>query len=204
MLEANLIGTTDPDFLLLIEINQNWLNELKPSLEGFPYSAKSIQEDNYGIALFSRIPIEEWEIHQFGDTGRPTVVARLNLGQDNLTVIGTHPPPPLDKSDSEHRNHQFADLARFVASLDGPVLLLGDLNTTSWSPYFQKLLARTGLRDSRLGFGIQPSWPSGYPIFRVPIDHALVSSEIKVQNRKLGPEIGSDHLPVVLDFSIVK
>jgi endonuclease/exonuclease/phosphatase (EEP) superfamily protein YafD len=200
----HVIQAANPDFLLLIEINHTWLDQLQPVLEGYPYSVKSIQNDNYGIALFSRTPIENGEIKHFGDTGRPTIVAKLHTDQGVMTVIGTHPPPPLDEADFDHRNQQFADLTRFVEQLDGPVLLIGDLNTTSWSPYFQELLQRTGLQDSRIGFGVQPSWPAGQPIFLVPIDHALVSDEIKVHNRKIGPETGSDHLPILLDFSFVK
>nr|WP_094673053.1 hypothetical protein [Hydrocoleum sp. CS-953] len=71
--------------------------------------------------------------------------------------------------------------------------MAGDLNTTMWSPYYQKLEQKTGLRNSRLGFGILPSWPAkGFShsivfyilsrFFQIPIDHCLISSEIKVVN----------------------
>jgi endonuclease/exonuclease/phosphatase (EEP) superfamily protein YafD len=60
----------------------------------------------------------------------------------------------------------------------------------------------SNLHDSRKGFGIQPTWPSDKPIFMVPIDHVLVSKEIRIQNRFTGPDIGSDHRPVIVDFSL--
>ncbi len=56
-----------------------------------------------------------------------------------------------------------------------------------WSPYYQKLEQKTRLRNSRLGFGILPTWPAkkiGNSIvfdilsrfFQIPIDHCLISS----------------------------
>ena len=39
-------------------------------------------------------------------------------------------------------------------------MLMGDMNCTSWSPYFQDMLTVSGLRDSRRGFGVEGSWPA--------------------------------------------
>ena len=83
-----------------------------------------------------------------------------------------------------------------------PVLLLGDLNTTPWSFHFQHLLKESGLKNSMKGFGHQPSWPSNIPFLRIPLDHVLHSEEITIHNRMIGRNIGSDHLPVIVDFSI--
>jgi endonuclease/exonuclease/phosphatase (EEP) superfamily protein YafD len=82
-------------------------------------------------------------------------------------------------------------------------MVLGDLNTTSWSPYFRDLVADSGLLDSRRGFGVEPSWPSfGLPLLRIPIDHGLVSPAVSVLDRRIGPAAGSDHLPLVIDFAL--
>jgi endonuclease/exonuclease/phosphatase (EEP) superfamily protein YafD len=80
--------------------------------------------------------------------------------------------------------------------------LLGDLNVTPWSPYFQELLAATGLRDSARGWGLQPSWPTMSLLLRVPIDHCLISPELHVTERTLGPDIGSDHFPLLVTLAV--
>ena len=77
---------------------------------------------------------------------------------------------------------------------------MGDLNTTSWSPFFSDLIEESGLRDSRKGFGIQTTWPDGLFLLRIPIDHCLVSKDISVLDRRVGPSIGSDHFPVTVDL----
>ena len=35
---------------------------------------------------------------------------------------------------------------------------------------------------------------------RITIDHALVSREVQVHDRHVGPSIGSDHFPIVIDI----
>jgi endonuclease/exonuclease/phosphatase (EEP) superfamily protein YafD len=100
------------------------------------------------------------------------------------------------------RNKHLMTIAETVRNIDGPSIVMGDLNCTSWSPYFADLLRLSGLRDSRLGFGIQPSWTGNTRFMAIPIDHVLVSHEIDVLDRHTGSKIGSDHLPVLVDLSV--
>lgn len=36
----------------------------------------------------------------------------------------------------------------------------------------------------------------------IPIDHCLHSPDITVINRRVGSDVGSDHYPLIIDFSI--
>jgi endonuclease/exonuclease/phosphatase (EEP) superfamily protein YafD len=92
-------------------------------------------------------------------------------------------------------------LPELVHQQNAPVLLAGDLNTTPWSPYFQTLEKESGLKNSMKGFGFQPSW-AGNAFLKIPLDHFLHSPEIVIHNRMIGPDVGSDHLPVIIDFTI--
>jgi endonuclease/exonuclease/phosphatase (EEP) superfamily protein YafD len=58
------------------------------------------------------------------------------------------------------------------------------------------------LRDSQLGFGVQPSFPTFSWAIRIPIDHCLVSPEVVVLDRKLAPSVGSDHFPVMVELAL--
>ncbi len=197
-----LVRSADPDVIAIIEATDAWMKELS-SLDGYPYVVSRPREDNFGIALFSRMHFEQSEIIHIGDARVPTAVARLRSGERGLTVIATHPLPPVGGSRSGRRNRQLEHLASYVQSLKTPVIVLGDLNASPWSPYFKRLLRRTGLCDSRRGRGIQPTWPAHLPwLLRVPIDHVLHSPEITILCRTLGPRIGSDHLPVIVRLSV--
>jgi endonuclease/exonuclease/phosphatase (EEP) superfamily protein YafD len=48
---------------------------------------------------------------------------------------------------------QLEQLAHYIAAQPGSVLLVGDLNSTAWSPIFRDFLRTSGLPDSRFGSG---------------------------------------------------
>jgi endonuclease/exonuclease/phosphatase (EEP) superfamily protein YafD len=100
------------------------------------------------------------------------------------------------------QERQLAAVAERVRSVEEPLVVMGDFNTTPWSRLFAGLVGRTGLCDSRAGFGIQASFPSDMPVVRIPIDHLLASCSIGVRARRIGPQVGSDHLPVIVDLTI--
>jgi endonuclease/exonuclease/phosphatase (EEP) superfamily protein YafD len=199
----NLIHSSDPDFIVLVETNQAWLQALQDLQENYPYKMSAVREDNYGLSVFSRFPFEQAEMRNFGEAGVPSIVVRLNLNHRWVTLIGTHPPPPKGPNRSGFRNVQLMHLADFAAAqTQDHVLLCGDLNLTPWSPHFKQVLQRGGLTDSQAGFGLQPSWPVDWPLFRVPIDHCLVSPDVHIRSRALGPAVGSDHFPLIVDFAL--
>ncbi|MGB7116934.1 MAG: endonuclease/exonuclease/phosphatase family protein [Anaerolineales bacterium] len=197
-----LIKKESPDFIVLVEPNQNWLNQLEDALIDYPYRCSQTREDSYGIALFSCVQLEHCDIRNFGDAGVPSVVAKATLSGRSITFIGTHPPPPKGIVNSRLRNRQLIEMAKFIRSLPGAAILCGDLNMSPWSVYFRSFLRESGLLDSGKGFGVQPTWPVECPVMRVPIDHCFVSEGIRVLHRKNGPKVGSDHYPVLVDFAI--
>jgi endonuclease/exonuclease/phosphatase (EEP) superfamily protein YafD len=200
-----LVVREQPDLLVLIEPDQAWIDALAELRQDYPYWQVAGREDAYGIALLSRRPFESAGVIHLGPAGVPTLMVRLRLANHDerlLTVIASHPPPPKGAVHSANRNDQLQALAHLVRQQSEAVMLCGDLNLSPWSPYFFDLLHNSGLADSGRGFGIQPTWPADNYLLRTPIDHCLVSSQISVRRRSLGPPIGSDHLPVILDFSM--
>jgi endonuclease/exonuclease/phosphatase (EEP) superfamily protein YafD len=194
-----LIHTSDADIVLLVEPTYAWVHALESLNGAYPYRQGSPRGDNYGIALLSRLPFISSDVVTLGPYGKPSIIARLELDGKPLTLIGTHAPPPFDREGTETRDHQIAEIIQLLPTLPSPILLAGDFNATSWSKGIQVLL-RSGLQDSRLGFGLQPSWPTHNPFLRVPIDHVFVSPGVNILDRRLGPNIGSDHFPVIVDF----
>jgi endonuclease/exonuclease/phosphatase (EEP) superfamily protein YafD len=198
-----LIRSENPDVIAALEVSEIWMKELAAALEDYPHVISRPRSDNFGIAVYSRFPFQKAEILDFGRAELPTVVARLSMDKGELTVIATHPLPPIGSVRAGYRNRQLEALASYIHSVDGPVVLVGDLNTTPWSPHFKRLLREAGLRDSRNGQGIQPTWPTELPSpLRVPLDHVLHSEGLTTLRRKTGPRVGSDHLPVIVDLAL--
>ena len=192
----------DPDLLLLLEINTDWLTALKGLQKSYPYVVTRPREDNFGISLFSKFPFKQSEVLTIGTIDVPSIRTDVDLGDKSFTALGTHPVPPLDAEYSRFRNDHLADMHPIVQNSSSPVLVLGDLNVTPWSSHFHELLETTGLRDCSKGRGVQPTWPTFFPIFLIPIDHCLHSTGITILDMQRGPAVGSDHYPVIVDFAV--
>jgi endonuclease/exonuclease/phosphatase (EEP) superfamily protein YafD len=196
------IKMADPDLLLLEEVTPQWAQELEVLNTTYRHRIAKPQNGCFGMMLLSKVPLEHGEIVEIGTSGVPSIIAEAHFPQGVISVLGTHPLPPIGAAYSNQRNSQLAALPNFVKQQKYPVLLIGDLNTTPWSSYFQTLEKESGLKNSMQGFGHQPSWPSGNAFLRIPLDHILHDEEITIHNRMVGPKVGSDHLPVIVDFSI--
>ena len=200
-LVLNAIKAAAPDLLLLEEVTPKWAHELKVLETTYSYKISAPQKGCFGIMLLSKVPLERGKIIEIGTSDLPSIVAEAHFKQGVVSIIGTHPLPPIGRHHSTARNKQLQALPAVVKQQKYPILLIGDLNATPWSPYFQTLEKDSGLKNSMKGFGFQPSW-AGNAFLKIPIDHVLHSKEISIHNRMIGPKIGSDHLPVMVDFSI--
>ena len=197
-----LIFDKQPDVVLLTEVSPLWLESIREVEAFYPYRKSDAREDNFGIALYSKIPFKTSEIVYVGGAGVPTVAAVLDVSGNELTLVGTHPLPPINALCSTARNDQIDALASFLTPLPGPKILLGDLNVSPWSYHFEKLVSRTGLADSSLGHGLHFTWPSKPFVMMIPIDFCLVSREIGVEGISVGPDVGSDHYPIVANVVV--
>ncbi len=191
-----------PDVVALLEVDDAWMGALAPLNASFPHTVKAVRDDNFGMALWSRRPFADWGTRFFGEACVPTIDVQVLVDGVPLRVLATHPLPPTSDESVALRDEHLALLASYAESLKGAKVIVGDLNTTSWSPCFGELEEGSGLRDSRRGFGVQPSWPAGLPWLWVPIDHCLVSPDVGVISREVGPDIGSDHYPVLVELSL--
>ncbi|WP_269537653.1 endonuclease/exonuclease/phosphatase family protein [Cerasicoccus fimbriatus] len=194
-----VIEAQDPDILVLEEISDDWVMALEPVLQRYPHSVVRPRSDNFGIGLYSRIPLENVQTHYLGGSEVPTLTATLETPSGGLDIIATHPLPPMSNDYAAAHRAQMGELAGLVQP-GRSTLLIGDLNATPWDASFRRLLRDSGLRDSMRGFGVQPSWPSQIWFLRIPIDHVLHSEHISIVDREVLADAGSDHFPIVVDF----
>lgn len=199
---AEAIRQIDPDFVVLEEVNSRWITDLADTLARYPYSQLTPRDDNFGIALLSRLPFQSSRTVYIGPASAPSIIAEIETPQGKCTVLATHPVPPIGAEYAGYRNAQFVALPAEVRKAANPVILLGDLNCTAWSPHFARLLADSGLKDSTRGWGVQRSWPADDWLLRIPIDHCLHSPSIRITRREIGPDAGSDHFPLIVEFQL--
>lgn len=197
-----LIDAERPDVIFLQEVSKAWQDATLRLHEDYPYNYVEAREGNFGIAMFSRMALDSVSHVASPPLDYPTIVATMTVNDETLTLINTHPTIPVSQSQYEARNEQLRSIAALANRAAGAVVLSGDLNATVWGRNYRKLEETTGLRNTRRGFGILPTWPTYLPFAMIPIDHALVSDSIGVFATRTGVHIGSDHLPLIVEFAV--
>lgn len=201
-LVLDFLQKIDADVVLLMEVNQRWMDALSTLSNRYPEIIAEPRSDNFGIALLNRVAATNSAVIYLGEAELPSIRTTLLITGQTVTLLGTHPLPPGSAEYSRLRNDQLRAIAAHVRESTAPTIVLGDLNATPWSPYFRELLRVSGLRNTSQGRGLYASWPAGLPVGRIPLDHCLISPNLHVMDKRLGPQVGSDHLPVVIDLQI--
>ena len=199
----DLIAREQPDLLALHEINARWIEALAVLADDYPYRTGSQREDDFGILVLSRTPLRDATVQRFGSSQVPSVTFQIRVHDVTLQFVAAHTMPPMSVAAQSARDEHLTQMAAFAKTRSGPLIIVGDLNTTMWSPSYRRLCDELGLTNTRRGFGILPTWPASLPtVMRLPIDHCLVGSGITVLDCRLGPNIGSDHLPLIIDLAV--
>ena len=191
-----------PDVLVVEEVRPVWAQHLAALASVYPHAVAEPREDNFGIGLYSRHTLTEPTVLHLGEAGIPSIAAEVQIGATSLYVVATHPVPPAGGWYSGVRNDQLEKIARHLRNAPRPAILIGDLNVTPWSSYFSRLLRDADLRDSMKGYGPQLTWPVDLWPARIPLDHCLYSSGVRVIDRRVGPFVGSDHYPIIVDLEV--
>lgn len=184
-----------PDVILLLEVNKDWSDNLDYLSDQYPHQIKNPRADNFGMSLYSRIPIKG-EVKYYDAEGFffPYIIA--NIEEYEIKFIGVHPPPPSRARYAEMRNENISRVENKVTSEpNGKFIIMGDFNDTLWSSHMKNFLKTTGLKPT--ANGIRSTWPTFWGIFGVQIDHALIKN---IDNYKFEvlPSMGSDHYPISL------
>jgi endonuclease/exonuclease/phosphatase (EEP) superfamily protein YafD len=200
---SDVLQETDPEIVMLLEVRPVHVEQLRPAMQRYPYSIvnTSFAASGIGIVFLSKFPILNNHLTKLSEHGNGIIEAELEIDKKPVMFYGIHARRPgVDNFDE--RKEQFITLAHKISKQTLPVIAVGDLNSTPFTPNFRELIEISGLRDSRTGFGWQPSWPTNFPLFWIPIDHILVSQGVHVHKRATGSRIGSDHYPVLAELSI--
>lgn len=197
----SLVKAEQPDIAVFVEVNSTWARELSVLSEIFPYSSTQQESERFGSAIYSKLPLENSSVKAFSNQ-RKSLSADVKFQGKIISLILAHPTVPVKQESFINRNKQLAAIGEYAAQVKNPLIVVGDLNTTMWSPFYKNMVKTGNLRNARSGFGILPTWPTFMPLAYIPIDHFLVSKEIGVLKIRTGRNVGSDHLPLITDLAI--
>ncbi|MGE0501421.1 MAG: endonuclease/exonuclease/phosphatase family protein [Rhizobiaceae bacterium] len=200
-LPLSLIGRIEPDIVTLNEVSTGWLGKLDLIEAAYPYRVVCPSSTAIGgSAVLSRRPFAAGTAGHCLEDGR-LAVATIDFNGRPVTVaaIHLHWPWPFGQHDQIDR------IAPVLEALGPAAIAAGDFNASGWSH-----AARRGAALSRT----QPVPPTGatwFPkrvsagvrkVIGLPLDHVLAGADIDVIDAVTGPDVGSDHLPVIVTFAL--
>ncbi len=203
----SLIATSRPDVVTLQEVTPPWFDALERIAPAYPhrfYCRPPFVPGN--VAILSRRPFLE------GEAGRGTLrtvceerdaFAAKTIDFNGMPV--TVATPHLRWPWPGRQPRMVAALEPVFGRLGDPLIVAGDFNAAPWTAAVRRL-ARAS--RTRVLAGIGPTWiasllpPSLAATIGLPIDNVLVSDGIEVLDvRTTGPTT-SDHLPVLVTFTM--
>jgi endonuclease/exonuclease/phosphatase (EEP) superfamily protein YafD len=196
----SLIGRVQPDVITLNEVSMMWAEKLDLLSAVYPHRIVCSRPGRYWqVAILSRRPFAantEPECDERGAFavaavdfgGRPVEVAVLHLGW----------PWPYEQSG------QIDKVAPRLARLGDTALLAGDMNATPWSAAVSRVAQAGGLTlmPSPGATWLSRRLPDGLRSFGLPIDQIFSKGDVQVNSVRTLEDSGSDHRPVLVEFSI--
>jgi endonuclease/exonuclease/phosphatase (EEP) superfamily protein YafD len=125
----------------------------------------------------------------------PTPADVHTLSPQGLTIVALHSRPPWDNHRLDQRDRTIAESISLAK--DNRSVIVGDFNATPWSPVFRAMDANH-LHRADCGAPWRPTWRSQNPLFGLTLDQAWLGPAMGVVSCDLGPDIGSDHRPLVV------
>lgn len=198
---AELVRREAPDLFAVIELTPTWLAALEELADLLPHRVTAPREDPFGLALFSRWPLESLHVGPVGVGGYELLLARVAHPAGALSLAVAHPRAPQHPLGWYGRNDYLAAVAEHLRAAPAPRLLAADSNATPWSGPMRTLAARTGLVDARSGRGWLGTWPTFLPsVFLRPIDHVLHEPAMRVLRFAVTESFGSDHRGLAVEL----
>jgi endonuclease/exonuclease/phosphatase (EEP) superfamily protein YafD len=200
------IACEDPDVVFLQEVSATAMRQLP--LSAYPYVVTKRPAERYGVVLMSRHPLSgarAVELDADLEGHRLSWRTTLDWQGRSVAVAAVHLPAPTSARFHDRRNALMRDTAQWTHAQGRPAIVAGDLNATPWSRPLKQAAAE-GLRRAT---GLAPSWPAlpdwfGIVSGVIPIDYVLASAHWSVIERRLGPNVGSDHRPVVVALRLTE
>jgi endonuclease/exonuclease/phosphatase (EEP) superfamily protein YafD len=206
MLDA--VRNAEADVVVVQGLDRDLLDRMEYRVAPFRVLLSVPRDDGFGMALLIRVSMKPnvkiitggcraLEL-PYGRDKVPAIEARIQWGSREVILLGVHVVPALSPRMADIREQQLNAIAMWVNQQSLPPIVLGSLSATPWSATFSSLVRKTGLVNSQLGFGIQPTWPAagGFPLGEIPVDHCLHSRMLVTVDRSLDKNMGSDHRPL--------
>ncbi|MGC4025172.1 MAG: endonuclease/exonuclease/phosphatase family protein [Mesorhizobium sp.] len=195
----SLIAREHPDIVTMEEVSDNWREELNIIKTAYPYRL-DCGEGSFSTVILSRRSMNEGHNPYCAPNGR-VALAQIDLNGRLIDVMALHLPWPWPFEQWQ----TVRDHAPLLQMLGDTAIAAGDFNAAPWSATVREVVALGGFtRIEHFG----PTWighhtlPESFKFLGLPIDQVMTKGRIIVHSTRTLEAVGSDHLPVLVEFSI--
>lgn len=192
------IQTHQPDIVGLTEVTPTLDHKLQKLRDLYSYSYSKPEEGRFGLALLSKIPFKTREDSWPTRFHEPVIIVEMHhlKSKAPIHLFLFHPRPPINESFSNSRDADINTLSHWIQEKgEDPLIVLGDFNATPWSCALYDLIKNHHLQGVK-GLLQAGTWPSFMGLLGIPIDHILSKNWLQNSGSHVGPDLGSDHLPI--------
>lgn len=196
----SLIGRLNPDVVTLNEVSARWMERLDTITAAYPH--RIVCRASYaigGVAILSRRPFVAGTQPECLDRGS-FAIADVDFGGRPVTVATLHLDWPWPQRQAAH----IGRISQRLAALPETAILAGDFNAAPWSAAVRRVAAAGGLTPTP---PVGATWlhrklPAALIGLGLPLDQVFVKGGIGVHGTARLEAVGSDHRPVLLEFSV--
>ena len=212
-----VIAAEDPDIVVLQEYFDEQEVDLHPLLSArYPHFVRCRGGKRANLGLYSKSPFDQamgaGDCPEDANGSQRTahILATFTLADGSkFSLMTTHMewPFPLERQQA-----QLEVLAEAAKAVKGPLVVVGDFNSTPWSYALRGFAAATGMERQDhnlvtfpLVFTVPDEWSRRGLIDTIPflpLDHVFTRDGVAVHELQLGEATGSDHLPIVFSLSV--
>lgn len=141
---------------------------------------------------------------------REILVLKLDVAGKPVNLVAVHPSSPRSEAQWIRRQAYLERLETVLKELQSQseteTIVIGDWNLSPWSAHFSNLFGRLNLhtafadgipQTTRFFFDYRLHW-----ILGAVVDHVAITPGLRFVDVQLGPDIGSDHLPLIADIAL--
>lgn len=204
----------DADVIALQELSPGLAAAFAQQREQYPYQVLNPHTMPGGMGIISRYPLEQVEALE----GLRGLRGVITVDGQQVTLINVHPSPPstlmsvrlpiisepllVGSFDPSRRNAQLARLQEIIDATPGPLVLLGDFNTSDREPLYQEFAVRLHDAFDEAGWGPGHTYSNRWRwLPQVRIDYIWSSTHLPPLDAQVSCAVtASDHCLVRADL----
>lgn len=184
---------SNADIVSMQELKENSFAIVDPLMrEKYQYVLNDLTSPGFGMAIYSKYPIEKTAVIKSHDF--PLLTGNIVLKKGTVSFIAATTSTPTNEKDYDKQLKQFKFIAEQANTIDGALIVLGDMNAVPWSEQVETLLKTTRLKDSRKD--LSATYPAQSPL-QIPIDYIFHSQELSCEQFKTQGGTTSNHLGII-------